>query len=47
MSDLLKDRLDINQKPFHNTGIDFFGPILEKKKKKRHGQTRQRQNVMV
>ena len=35
MSDLLKDRLDINQKPFHNTGIDFFGPILEKKKKKK------------
>ena len=34
MSDLPKDRLDINEKPFHNTGIDFFGPILVKLSKK-------------
>ena len=46
MSDLPQDRLDINEKPFQNTGIDFFGPILVKLSKK-HGQTRQRQNVMV
>ena len=26
--DLPQDRLDIHQKPFQNTGIDFFGPIL-------------------
>ena len=34
MSDLAKCRLDINENPFHNTGIDFFGPILVKLSKK-------------
>ena len=27
MSDLPQDRLDINEQPFQNTGIDFLGPI--------------------
>ena len=30
MSDLPKDRILINEKPFTSTGIDFFGPILVK-----------------
>ena len=30
MSDLPKDRMLINEKPFTSTGIDFFGPILVK-----------------
>ena len=28
MRDLPKDRLDINETPFHNTGIDVFGRVL-------------------
>ena len=35
ISDLPKDRLDINEKPFHNNVIDFFGPILVKLSKKK------------
>ena len=34
MSDLPQDRLDIHEKPFQNTGIDFFRPILVKLSKK-------------
>ena len=34
MSDLQQDRLDIHEKPFQNTGIEFFGPILVKLSKK-------------
>ena len=34
MSDLPQDRLDIHEKLFQNTGIDFFGPILVKLSKK-------------
>ena len=30
MSDLPQERLGINEKPFQNTGIDFFGPTLVK-----------------
>ena len=37
MSDLPQDRLDIHEKPFQNTGIDFFRPILEKTFKKDTG----------
>ena len=34
MSNLPQDRLNINEKPFQNTGTDFFGPILVKLSKK-------------
>ena len=34
MNDLQKDRLYINEKPFLNTGIDFFEPVLLKFSKK-------------
>ena len=30
MSELPKERLDAYKKPFYNTGIDFFGPIIVK-----------------
>ena len=34
MSELSKERLDAHEKPFYNTGIDFFGPIRVKLSKK-------------
>jgi len=34
MSDLPPDRLDIGTKPFVNTGIDYFGPIVVKMNRK-------------
>ena len=34
MSELPKERLDAYQKPFYNTGIDFFGPIIVKLSRK-------------
>ena len=37
MSDLPQDRLDINEQPFQNTGIDFLGPISIKLSKKNMG----------
>ena len=30
MEDLLKLRLAVSPHPFHNTGIDYFGPIFVK-----------------
>ena len=34
MSELQKERLDAYDKPFYNTGIDFFGPIIVKLSRK-------------
>ena len=34
MSELPKERLDAYEKPFYNTSIDFFGPIIVKLSKK-------------
>ena len=34
MSELPKERLDAYKKPFYNTGIDFFDPIIVKMSKK-------------
>ena len=34
MSELPKERLDAYQKPFYNTGIDFFGPVIVKLSRK-------------
>ena len=34
MSGLPKERLDAYEKPFYDTGIDFFGPIVVKLSKK-------------
>ena len=34
MSELPKERLDAYEETFHNTGIDFFGPIIVKLSKK-------------
>ena len=34
VSELQKERLDAYDKPFYNTGIDFFGPIIVKLSKK-------------
>lgn len=34
MSNLPQGRLNVNEKPFQNTGTDFFGPILVKLSKK-------------
>ena len=34
MSELPKERSDAYEKPFYNTGIDFFGPIIVKLSKK-------------
>ena len=35
MADLPKNRMDLNQPPFTNTGVDFFGPLLIKQGRKR------------
>ena len=35
MSNLPQGRLNVNEKPFQNTGTDFFGPILVKLSKYR------------
>ena len=40
MNDLQKDRLYINEKPFLNTGIDFFEPVLVKFSKKQKQKTK-------
>ena len=34
MSELPKERLDAYEKPFCNTGIEFFGPVIVKLSKK-------------
>ena len=34
MGDLPYDRIQIGQPPFHNTGINFFGPILTKQSRR-------------
>ena len=40
MNDLQKDRLYINEKPFLNTGIDFFEPVLLKFSEKQKQKTK-------
>ncbi|XP_066917089.1 uncharacterized protein [Clytia hemisphaerica] len=35
MADLPNSRMQLNQPPFTNTGVDFFGPILVKQGRKR------------
>ena len=35
MGDLLKERFKIDEKPFSNTGENYFEPYLVKKKKKK------------
>ena len=35
MGDLPKERVKIGEKPFSNTGVDYFGSYLVKKKKKK------------
>ena len=32
VGDLPKERIKINEKPFSNTGVAYFGPYLVKKK---------------
>ena len=35
MADLPEGRMDLNQPPFTNTGVDFFGPLIIKQGRKR------------
>lgn len=35
MAHLPKNRMDLNQPPFTNTGVDFFGPLVIKQGRKR------------
>ena len=47
MNYLPQERLDINEKSFQNTGIDFLGPILVKLKKNRTNQAKAKRYSVI